>query len=97
NFAVENRGSRVEGFESNRGRRVLRQAAFDLRPCRAGFTLMELLVVCALIAVLAALLLPAVSKSATSAQRIKCVSNLRQLGLAAQMYWDENGGHAFRY
>ncbi len=62
-----------------------------------AFTLLELLVVCTIIAVVAALLLPAVSRSASSAQRIKCVSNLRQLGLASQMYWDDNGGHAFRY
>src|SRR5204862_3099703 len=62
-----------------------------------AFTLIELLVVCVIIAVLTALLLPALIKSTSSAQRVKCVSNLRQLGLAAQMYWDDNGGHAFRY
>jgi prepilin-type N-terminal cleavage/methylation domain-containing protein/prepilin-type processing-associated H-X9-DG protein len=64
-------------------------------PC--GFTLLELLVVVSLIGVLAALLLPALARSKSSAQRVKCVSNLRQLGLAAQMYWDDNGGGAFRY
>jgi len=62
-----------------------------------AFTLAELLVVVVIIAVLAALLLPALSKSTSSARRIKCVSNLRQLGLAAELYWDDNGGHAFRY
>ncbi|PYI87462.1 MAG: hypothetical protein DME26_06085 [Verrucomicrobia bacterium] len=62
-----------------------------------AFTLLELLVVCVIIAVLAALLLPALIKSRSSAQRIKCVNNLRQLGLSAQMYWDDNGGHSFRY
>jgi len=63
----------------------------------SGFTLLELLVVVSIIGVLAALLLPALARSKSSAQRVKCVSNLRQLGLAAQMYWDDNGGSAFRY
>src|SRR5207245_11590991 len=71
--------------------------ATRLTPHANAFTLIELLVVCAVIGVLAALILPALIKSTSSAQRIKCVSNLRQLGLAAQMYWDDNGGHAFRY
>jgi len=71
--------------------------ASRLTPHANAFTLIELLVVCVIIAVLAGLLLPSLIKSASSAQRIKCVSNLRQLGLAAQMYWDDNGGHAFRY
>jgi prepilin-type processing-associated H-X9-DG protein len=37
------------------------------------------------------------AKSRGSAQRTQCASNLRQLGLAANMYWDENGGSCFRY
>jgi prepilin-type N-terminal cleavage/methylation domain-containing protein/prepilin-type processing-associated H-X9-DG protein len=64
---------------------------------RRGFTLVELLVVMAVIALLAAMLLPALGHGKTSARRVRCVSNLRQLGLAGQMYWDDNGGKCFRY
>lgn len=51
----------------------------------------------AVIGVLAALLLPALARSKSIARRLQCVGNLRQLGLAAQMYWDDNAGGAFRY
>ncbi len=68
------------------------------RTSEAGaFSLVELLVTVALLAILAGLLLPALARGKTSAQRVKCFSGLRQLGLAAQMYWDDNGGRCFRY
>ena len=66
-------------------------------PRLAGLTVIELLAVLGVLAVLASLLLPALARSQVSARRIKCYGNLRQLGLAAQMYWDENNGCAFRY
>jgi prepilin-type N-terminal cleavage/methylation domain-containing protein/prepilin-type processing-associated H-X9-DG protein len=81
-----------------------RQQAVNLTPKqanakngRAAFTLIELLVVIAIIAILAALLLPVLSQSKSSAQSAKCMSNLRQLGIAAELYWDDNGGNCFSY
>ena len=62
-----------------------------------AFTLVELLVVIAVFAILASLILPALARSKESARRIHCVSNIRQLGLAATMYWDDNAGQTFAY
>ena len=57
---------------------------------RKSFTLIELLVVIAIIAILAAMLLPALSAARTTAKSANCTANLKNLGLAANMYSDQN-------
>ena len=64
-----------------------------LLPRRAGapaFTLVEMLVVIAIIAILAGLLLPVVSRSKESGRSAACLSNLHQIGLALQLYVEDN-------
>ncbi len=69
--------------------------AQESRDHTSAFTLVEFLVVIAIIAILAAMLLPVYARSRSAAQRADCVSNLRQLGLATQLYWNENNENGF--
>ena len=60
------------------------------KPSKA-FTLIELLVVIAIIAILAALLLPALERAREAAKRIKCVNNIKQIGLAFKVWEGDHG------
>ena len=63
-----------------------------LRTDRRGFTLIELLVVIAIIAILAAILFPVFARARAKAREASCTSNLKQMGLAVQMYANDYDG-----
>ena len=71
-----------------------RNAGGSARTVRAplGFTLVELLVVIALIAILLALIMGALARARASASAVSCCANLRQIGVALQIYAGDNAG-----
>src|SRR5437879_2990316 len=75
-----------------RGSVTVRSWRKPMNHTRRGFTLIELLVVIAIIAILAAILFPVFAQAREKARSVSCLSNMRQIGMAIQMYaqdWDE--------
>lgn len=69
-----------------------RQTARGYLRTRRGFTLIEVLIVIAIIAVLLSILFPALGEARRAAVRIACASNMRQIGIGLHMYADRNNG-----
>ncbi len=66
---------------------------FGFQSERRAFTLVELLVVISIVAIMVAMLLPALSSARDTARTVQCLSNLRQLGVLFQVYTDETNGY----
>jgi type II secretory pathway pseudopilin PulG len=65
------------------------------RASSGAFSLPELLVIAAIIGIVASLLLPSAARARQAAGTARCIGNLRQMGIASQLYWDDHQGRTF--